>query len=196
MGKRLIAHHFVDEVAEHGAEGCNYLLAVDVDMTPVEGFAMASWERGYGDFVMRPDLDTLRPVPWQEATAMCIADIVWHDGSDVVASPRQVLRRQLARLAERGWGAAAGTELEFMVFRDSYEEAFHKGYRELEPANLFNSDYSLLATARVEPLIRADPQRDGGRRACRSRTPRASATSASTRSTSITPTRCAPPTST
>jgi glutamine synthetase len=154
MGKRVHARHFVDDIAEHGAEGCNYLLAVDVDMTPVEGFAMASWERGYGDFVMRPDLDTLALVPWQEATALCIADIVWHDGSDVVASPRQVLRRQLARLAERGWGAAAGTELEFMVFRDSYEQAFHKGYRELEPANLFNSDYSLLATARVEPLIR------------------------------------------
>ena len=154
MGKRLTARHFVAEVAEHGAEGCNYLLAVDVDMTPVEGFAMASWAGGYGDFVMRPDLDTLRLVPWQEATVVCIADVVWHDGSDVVASPRQVLRRQLARLAERGWGAAAGTELEFMLFRDTYEEAFHKGYRTLEPANLFNSDYSLLATARVEPLIR------------------------------------------
>ena len=154
MGKRLTARHFVAEVAEHGAEGCNYLLAVDVDMTPVEGFAMASWAGGYGDFVMRPDLDTLRLVPWQEATVVCIADVLWHDGSDVVASPRQVLRGQLARLAERGWGAAAGTELEFMLFRDSYEEAFHKGYQALEPANLFNSDYSLLATARVEPLIR------------------------------------------
>ena len=154
MGKRLVARHFVDEVAEHGAEGCNYLLAVDVDMTPVEGFAMASWAGGYGDFVMRPDLDTLRLVPWQEGTAMCIADVVWHDGSDVVASPRQVLRRQLARLAERGWDAAAGTELEFMLFRDSYEQAHDKGYRSLDPANQFNSDYSLLATARVEPLIR------------------------------------------
>jgi glutamine synthetase len=154
MGKRLTARHFLEEVAEHGAEGCNYLLAVDVDMTPVEGFAMASWAGGYGDFVMRPDLETLRLVPWQEATALCIADVVWHDGSDVVASPRQVLRGQLARLAQRGWGAAAGTELEFMLFRDSYEEAYHKGYRTLEPANLFNSDYSLLATARVEPLIR------------------------------------------
>jgi glutamine synthetase len=154
MGKRLVAHHFLDEVAEHGAEGCNYLLAVDVDMTPVEGFAMASWERGYGDFVMRPDLDTLRRVPWQEGTALCIADVVWHDGSDVLASPRQVLRRQLAALAERGWGASAGTELEFIVFRDSYEQAHQKGYRSLEPANQYNVDYSLLGTARVEPLIR------------------------------------------
>src|ERR1700682_5393978 len=152
--KRLLARFFVDEIAAHGAEGCNYLLAVDVDMTPVEGFAMASWERGCGDFVMRPDLGTLRRVPWQEGTALCIADVVWHDGSDVVASPRQVLRRQLARLAERGWGASAGTELEFIVFRDSYEQAHHKGYRSLEPANQYNIDYSLLGTARVEPLIR------------------------------------------
>jgi glutamine synthetase len=154
MGKRLMAEYFVAEVAEHGAEGCNYLLAVDVDMTPVEGFAMASWEGGYGDFVMRPDLDTLRRVPWQEGTAMCLADIVWHDGSDVLASPRQVLRRQLGRLAERGWSASAGTELEFIVFRDSYEQAHQKGYRLLEPANQYNIDYSLLGTARVEPLIR------------------------------------------
>jgi glutamine synthetase len=154
MGKRLMAEYFLAEVAEHGAEGCNYLLAVDVDMTPVEGFAMASWERGYGDFVMRPDLDTLRRVPWQEGTAMCLADIVWHDGSDVAASPRQVLRRQLSRLAERGWSASAGTELEFIVFRDSYEQAHQKGYRLLEPANQYNVDYSLLGTARVEPLVR------------------------------------------
>src|SRR6202051_4949544 len=154
QGKRLVARFFLDEIAAHGAEGCNYLLAVDVDMTPGEAFAMASWERGYGDFVMRPDLETLRRVPWQEGTAMCIADVVWHDGSDVVASPRQVLRRQLARPAERGWGASAGTELEFIVFRDSYEQAHQKGYRSLEPANQYNVDYSLLGTARVEPWIR------------------------------------------
>ncbi len=115
---------------------------------------MFSWERGYGDFVLRPDLETLRPVPWQEGTVVCLADVVWEDGSDVVASPRQVLRRQLARLSERGWSANAGTELEFIVFRDTYEQAWHKGYRELEPANLYNVDYSLLGTARVEPLIR------------------------------------------
>jgi glutamine synthetase len=154
MGKRLTASHFVNEVAAHGAEGCNYLLAVDVEMTPVSGFEMASWERGYGDFLLVPDLDTLCPVPWQEATAVCIADVAWLDGSDVLASPRQILRRQLARLAERGWTAFAGTELEFIVFRDSYETAWHKGYRDLDPANLYNVDYSLLGTARIEPLIR------------------------------------------
>ena len=115
---------------------------------------MASWERGYGDFEMVPDLDTLRPVPWQEGTVLLLADIQWGDGTEVVASPRQILRRQLARLAERGWIANAGTELEFIVFMDSYEDAWKKAYRELEPANLYNIDYSLLGTARVEPLIR------------------------------------------
>ena len=154
QGKRMTAEHFLDVVVEEAAEGCNYLLAVDVDMDTVEGYAMSSWERGYGDFVMKPDLDTLRRVPWQEATVLCLADVQWEDGSDVVASPRQILRGQVARLAERGWVATAGTELEFMVFRDTYEQAWRKGYRELEPANLYNVDYSLLGTARVEPLIR------------------------------------------
>jgi glutamine synthetase len=154
QGKRLMATHFLDEVVEHGAESCNYLLAVDVDMRTVDGYAMSSWEGGYGDMLLVPDLDTLRPVPWQEGTAVCLADVAWPDGSDVVASPRQILRRQLARLQERGWGANAGTELEFLVFNDTYEQAWHKGYRELTPANLYNVDYSLLGTARVEPLIR------------------------------------------
>src|SRR6202035_5245236 len=103
QGKRLTARHFVEEVAEHGAEGCNYLLAVDVEMNPVDGYAMASRERGYGDFTMKPDLATLRMVPWQPATAMCLADLTWGDGTDVAASPRQVLKRQLARLADHGW---------------------------------------------------------------------------------------------
>jgi glutamine synthetase len=154
QGKRLTARHFVEEVVEHGAEGCNYLLAVDVDMNTVGGYAMSSWERGYGDFVLKPDLATLRPVPWQEGTAMVLCDLAWEDGSDVAASPRQILRRQLARLAERGWSANAGTELEFMVFRETYESAWHKAYRNLDPANLYNIDYSMLGTARVEPLIR------------------------------------------
>jgi glutamine synthetase len=154
QGKRLTATHFLGEVVEHGAEGCNYLLAVDVDMATVDGYAMSSWERGYGDMVLAPDLDTLKPVPWQEGTVVCLADVQWLDGSEVAPSPRQILRRQLARLAERGWTANAGTELEFMVFLDTYEEAWHKGFRDLRPANLYNVDYSLLGTARVEPLIR------------------------------------------
>jgi glutamine synthetase len=154
QGKRLTARHFLDRVAEHGAEGCNYLLAVDVDMDTVSGYAMSSWARGYGDFVMKPDFSTLRSIPWHEGTVLLMADLEWEDGSDVKASPRQVLRRQLARLADRGLTAMAGTELEFMVFRNSYEQAWHKAYRGLEPANLYNVDYSMLGTARVEPLIR------------------------------------------
>ena len=154
QGKRLTARHFLDQVLPDGAEGCNYLLAVDVEMNTVDGYAMSSWERGYGDFEMRPDLDTLRRIPWHEGTALCLADVAWADGSDVVASPRQILRRQLARLAERGWTANAATELEFILFRDGYEEAWHKGFRDLQPANLYNVDYSILGTARVEPLIR------------------------------------------
>jgi glutamine synthetase len=154
QGKRLTASHFLADTLEHGAEGCNYLLAVDVDMETVGGYAMASWERGYGDFEMVPDLDTLRPVPWHPATVMLLADLQWADGAEVVASPRQILRRQLARLAERGLVANAGTELEFIVFKDTYEEAWKQAYRDLEPANLYNIDYSLLGSARVEPLIR------------------------------------------
>ncbi|MBG0812948.1 glutamine synthetase family protein [Planomonospora sp. ID82291] len=154
QGKRLSARYFLEEVAEHAAEGCSYLLAVDVDMNTVDGYAMSSWDSGYGDFVMRPDLSTLRRVPWQEGTALLLADLVWEDGSDVAASPRQILRRQLARLAERGWGAFAGTELEFVVYRDTYEDAWRRGYRDLTPANLYNVDYSLLGTARIEPLLR------------------------------------------
>src|ERR671932_254893 len=154
QGKRMTARHFLDEVVQHGAEACNYLLAVDVDMNTVDGYQMSSWERGYGDFEMKPDFDTLRLVPWHPGTAMCMADLRWGDGSDVVASPRQILRRQIARLAERGLAAYAGTELEFMVFRDSYEEAWNKAYRDLSPANFYNVDYSMLGTARVEPLLR------------------------------------------
>jgi len=154
QGKRLTAQYFLDEVAAHGAEGCNYLLAVDVEMNTVDGYAMSSWETGYGDFVMKPDLSSLRVLPWQEATALCLVDLAWADGSDVVASPRQVLRKQLARLSERGWTANASTELEFMVFKDSYEDAWASGYRELKPANDYNVDYSVIGTARVEPLMR------------------------------------------
>jgi len=153
QGKRLTARHFLDDVVGHGAEGCNYLLAVDVEMNTVEGFSMSSWSSGYGDFVFRPDLDTLRLIPWHPGTALCLADLEWEDGSPVVASPRQILRAQLARLADRGWSAQAATELEFFVFRDSYETAWHKRYVGLEPANLYNVDYSILGTSRIEPLL-------------------------------------------
>ncbi|MFC4913081.1 glutamine synthetase family protein [Actinomadura gamaensis] len=154
QGKRLSARFFLDEVAAHGSEGCNYLLAVDVEMNTVDGYAMSSWDRGYGDFVMRPDLATLRRVPWQDGAALVHADVLWEDGSDVAPSPRQILRRQIGRLAERGWTAFAGTELEFIVYADSYEDAWRRAYRDLTPANQYNVDYSLLGGARVEPLLR------------------------------------------
>src|SRR5882672_9423860 len=115
-GKRLSAEFFLEEVAEHYSEGCNYLLAVDVDMNTVDGYAMSSWERGYGDMVMAPDLDTLRLIPWLEGTALVLCDVQWLDGTSVVASPRQVLRAQLDRLADHGLRAYVGTELEFIVF--------------------------------------------------------------------------------
>jgi glutamine synthetase len=154
QGKRLSAGFFLEEVAEHYSEGCNYLLAVDVDMNTVDGYAMSSWDRGYGDFVLVPDVATLRHVPWHEGTAMVIADLTWLDGSPVVASPRQILRAQEQRLTERGWTAMVGTELEFIVYNDSYEQAAAKAYRDLIPANQYNVDYSILGTSRIEPLLR------------------------------------------
>lgn len=154
QGKRFAAAHFLQTALDHGAEACNYLLAVDVEMNTVDGYAMSSWDRGYGDFVMVPDLSTLRRAPWLPGTALLLADLQWHDHSPVVASPRQILRRQVDRLAERGWSALAATELEFMLFRTSYRDAQLGGYRDLEPANLYNVDYSILGTSRVEPVLR------------------------------------------
>jgi glutamine synthetase len=154
QGKRLSAEFFLAEVVHHYSEGCNYLLAVDVDMNTVDGYQMSSWERGYGDFVMRPDFATMRRVPWHPATALVLADLTWLDGAPVLASPRQILQRQTARLAERGLVALAGTELEFIVYSDSYEQAQAKNYQDLTPANGYNVDYSILGTSRIEPLLR------------------------------------------
>jgi glutamine synthetase len=155
QGKRLDAQYFLDDVVEHATEGCNYLLAVDVEMNTVEGYEISSWARGYGDFVMMPDVSTLRMVPWQPGTAMLLADAQWLDGSPVAESPRQILQRQISRLAERGWTAYVGTELEFIVFQDSFEQAWNRRYTDLTPANQYNSDYSILGTSRIEPLLRA-----------------------------------------
>jgi len=155
QGKRLSAEYFLSEVVQHYSEGCNYLLAVDVDMNTVDGYAMSSWDRGYGDFMLVPDMSTLRHMPWHEATALVLADLTWLDGTPVLASPRQILKAQTDRLAARGWQAMAGTELEFIVYRDTYEQAAGKGYRNLVPGNQYNVDYSILGTSRVEPLLRA-----------------------------------------
>ncbi|QMW65991.1 glutamine synthetase [Mumia sp. ZJ1417] len=152
-GKRVSARLFLEEVAEHGAECCDYLLAVDVDMNTVSGYAMSSWETGYGDMVMRPDFDTLRRIPWLDATALVVADLEDHHRGPVGPAPRTVLQRQVARLAERGLVPYAGTELEFMVFDTGYREAWAKGYRELTPATDYNVDYAMLASTRMEPLL-------------------------------------------
>ncbi|MEU3401487.1 glutamine synthetase family protein [Streptomyces filamentosus] len=154
QGKRFAAPFFLREVLAHGTEGCNYLLAVDTEMNTVDGYAMSSWDRGYGDFAMRPDLATLRRTPWNEATALVTADLTWADGSPVTAAPRQILRHQLDRLAAHGLTAHVGTELEFIVFQDTYEQAWDTGYRDLTPANRYNVDYSILGGGRVEPLLR------------------------------------------
>jgi glutamine synthetase len=154
QGKRCHARFFLEEVLAHNTEACNYLLAVDVDMATVDGFAMSSWEQGYGDLVLRPDLATLRLTPWDAGTALVLCDVEWLDGTPVVASPRQILRRQLDRLAARDLVACAGTELELIVFRDTYEEAWRRRYQGLEPANQYNVDYSITGTGRVEPLLR------------------------------------------
>lgn len=153
MGKRLTARHFLDEVVKHNAEGCSYLLTVDVDINPVQGYEMSSWETGYGDFVYVPDLGSLRRLPWMEGSAWVICDLQWPSGQPVVASPRQILRRQMERLAKLGLEAFTATELEFIVFRETYEEAWRKGYRDLRPGNWYNVDYALLDTARLEPLM-------------------------------------------
>jgi glutamine synthetase len=155
QGKRFAAEHFVEDVLAHGTEGCNYLLAVDVEMNTVGGYAMSSWDTGYGDFVMAPDLSTLRRTTWHPGTALVLADVEWEDGTAVAPSPRQVLKRQVDRLAEHGWTAFVGTELEFMLFDETYESASAKRYAGLSPANQYNGDYSILGTSRVEPILRA-----------------------------------------
>jgi glutamine synthetase len=154
QGKRFHTPFFLDEVVPHGTEACAYLLAVDTDMNTVDGYALSSWENGYGDFALRPDMRTLRVIPWQPGTALVLADVISLEGGPVAPSPRQVLSAQLDRAAERGWTAYAGTELEFVVFEDGYERAWDAGYRNLTPANRYNVDYSVLGTGRVEPLLR------------------------------------------
>jgi glutamine synthetase len=153
-GKRIHGQFFLDEVLKHGTEGCNYLLAVDVDMNTVAGYEMSSWERGYSDFALVPDMNTLRLIDWQPGAVLVLADVQWLDHTDVVASPRQILRKQVKALNEAGMEAMCGTELEFVVFKDTYEEAWNKGYKNLIPVNQYNVDYSILGGSRIEPLLR------------------------------------------
>jgi glutamine synthetase len=154
QGKRFHAAYFRDHVLDHGTEGCNYLLAVDVDMTTVPGYAMTSWEKGYGDVEFVLDLETTRLLPHLPATALVQADLAWLDGRPVDQSPRTVLKRQLDRARELGFCALAGTELEFILFEETYEAAANRNYQELVPSNQYNVDYSVLGTSRVEPVLR------------------------------------------
>ena len=153
QGKRLDARFFADEIVDGAVEGCSYLLASDVDMNTVDGFALTSWDRGYGDLAFNADFSTIRRVPWHEKTVIIFADVETVAGEAVAVSPRQILKKQVDRLSEHGWLGFTGTELEFIVFDDTYEEAWNSGYRHLTPANLYNVDYSLLGTSRVEPLL-------------------------------------------
>jgi glutamine synthetase len=155
MGKRLHRDFFLDGVHEHGAEGCNYLLALEMEMDPVPGYEIASWEQGYGDFVMQPDLATMRRIPWLDGTALVLADVRWHDGSPVAPSPRQVLKAQVERAAERGFEAKFGSELEFFLFKETFEEARGKHYLDLTPSVPYILDYHVLATSYDEEFIRA-----------------------------------------
>jgi glutamine synthetase len=156
MGKRLHVEFFLEEAAGgHPMEGCNYLLALEMEMDPVPGYEIASWAQGYGDFAVHPDLATLRRIPWLEATALVLGDVTWHDGAPVQPSPRQVLRAQIARASELGYVPMLGSELEFYLLRETFAEAHAKGYEGLTPSVPYILDYHILATTYDEPLLRA-----------------------------------------
>jgi len=155
VGKRVTGHFFRDHVLADGIEACNYLLAVDIDMTPLPGYEFAGWEQGYGDFVCRPDLGTLRRIPWLEKTALVLCDLVDEAGDPIEVAPRRILQRQIERATAAGFTINCGTELEFYLFRDSYEEAAAKGYADLDAHSAVIEDYHILQTSRDEYLIRA-----------------------------------------
>ena len=156
LGKRLHAEFFVDEMdAGHPVEGCNYLLALEMEMDPVPGYEIASWEQGYGDFGVTPDMATLRRIPWLEGTALVLGDVGWHDGSPVQPSPRQVLRAQIERAESLGLTPMVGSELEFYLLKETYAEAHASGYTGLTPSVPYILDYHILATTYDEPLMRA-----------------------------------------
>ncbi|RMD48519.1 MAG: glutamine synthetase [Alphaproteobacteria bacterium] len=155
MGKRFHAVNFV-ETAWEESHCCNYLLATDMEMFTVPGYRATSWAAGYGDYVMKPDLSTLRRVPWAEGTALVLCDVLdHHSHEEVPHSPRAVLRRQIGRLAERGWVAKMATELEFFLFRESFEELRDRGWRDPTPISAYNEDYHIFQTAKEEDVMRA-----------------------------------------
>lgn len=154
MGKRNTARFFLDEVAERGMHACDYLLACDIEMDPVPGYAFTSWERGYGDFRAVPDLDTLRVLPWLEKTAFVFADLCGEDGAPITVAPREILRRQMERARALGLLPMGGSELEFYTFRDSYEAARGKHYHDLETYGWYIEDYHILQGTKEEWLVR------------------------------------------
>jgi glutamine synthetase len=153
FGKRIEIEYFLEEAASHGVEGCDYLLALDMEMEPVPGYEMANWEEGYGDFGIAPDMATLRRIPWLDRTALVLADVVNHDGSPVVASPRQILIAQYERAAEMGYTPYFASELEFYLYKESYAEAWEKGFRDLTPTIPYILDYHILATTMDEQYL-------------------------------------------
>ena len=154
MGKRVHAEFFLDNSLDHGVEGCNYLMALDMEMDPKPGYALASWDQGYGDFRMQPDVATLRRIPWLEGTALVLADLQRHDGTAVQPSPREVLKAQVERAEGMGFMPMFGSELEFFLLKESYEEAHAKHYRDLTPSVPYILDYHILAASFDEPFIR------------------------------------------
>jgi glutamine synthetase len=155
VGKRFRAQVFLDSVASHGTHGCNYLLTVNLEMDPLDGFKVASWDQGFGDFSLQPDLETLRIIPWQAGAALVLCDHVRDDGSFVAEAPRSVLRRQIDRLAAKGFTCFCASELEFYLFNQTYHSAFEQGYRQLAPSSDYRIDYHLMQPTRDEPLMRA-----------------------------------------
>jgi glutamine synthetase len=153
VGKRINVEFFLEEVASHGIEGCNYLLALDMEMEPVPGYAMANWEQGYGDFAIKPDLGTLRRIPWLDRTALVLCDVVNDDGTPVVASPRQVLIEQYQRAAGMGYVPMFASELEFYLYKQSYSAAHEQDFRNLTPTIPYILDYHILATTMDEAVI-------------------------------------------
>jgi glutamine synthetase len=153
-GTRLEAGHFLEEALVEGFPACVYLLSADVEMAPIEAGAVRPGERGFGDFVLRPDPDALRRMAWAPRTALALCDVHWPDGAPVAVSPRQVLRRQLERLDAVGLRALAGSELEFLAFREPVERARRRGYRHLTPATPNNVDYALSGLGGLEGLAR------------------------------------------
>ena len=154
MGKRLTAKYFLELDPEHGVHACNYLLTADLDLNPLPGFELASWEQGYGDFVLRPDPVTLKPLPWHPGSALLLCDLAHEDGTPVEQSPRQILRRQVLACREQGFGVQMASELEFYLFQGSYDELAAGGFRDLAPSTPYRIDYHLMGTDRDEALLR------------------------------------------